>query len=75
MAKKRVFSHEEKKSEKWKIFSFHFLPVLTIFPRDCLHSIKRKVQYMLYCTPSVAPYELPKIVGARQVENSFFKKF
>ena len=40
MAKKRVFNHEEKMTEKW-MFSFLFLPVHTLFPHDCLHSIKK----------------------------------
>ena len=44
MAKKRVFSHEEKTTEKWKTFSFLFLPVRTLFPHNCLHSIKKKLK-------------------------------
>ena len=40
MAKKRVYSHEERTFVKWKTFSFLFLPVRTPFPHDFLHSIK-----------------------------------
>ena len=34
MAKKRIFSHEEKTSKKGKTFFFLFLPVRTRFPHD-----------------------------------------
>ena len=39
MAEKRLYSHEERTSEKRKTFSFLFLPVPTLFPQDCLHLI------------------------------------
>lgn len=40
MAKERVYSHQDT-SEKGKTFSFLFLSVRTVFPHDCLHSIKK----------------------------------
>ena len=41
MTTKRTYSYEERTSEKGKTFSFLFLPFCTLFPRDCLHSIKK----------------------------------
>ena len=40
MAKSRVYSHEERTSEKLKAFFFLFLTVRTLFDHDCLHSTK-----------------------------------